>query len=681
MSIALGGCLKAPPIALGLTEDTGGHLTYLWGAAEALARRSDVTGVELVTRLFRDDNLGAVYARPHETVAPGIVITRVETGDDRYLSKEDAARDRPAFIAALIALLEKRAALPDIVHAHFADAAEVAIALRDRFGIPFIYTAHSLAIDKRSCGLGGGAIDRRIAMENRAIGAADAIIASSRDEAERQLMAYPAADAATIHRVAPGAVLPVAGPPRIDEARALVAPFLRDPARPMLLAIARPVHKKNLAALVDLYAGCPVLRESANLVIVAGLRDDPHSGEEEQQAVIAGLIERMDRHDLYGRMALPKRHDQSDVQALYALAAQTHGVFVNPALNEPYGLTLTEAAHHGLPVVATDRGGAGDIVRLLRHGATANPGDPAAFAREIVRLIEDRAHWQAAAEAGRVNSRMLNWDAYAEAFRTIAASATGRPATRAERRAPDLLLLSDIDNTLTGCRDGAGELVSRLGATPQIGFGIATGRSLQEARRILSEWRYPSPRVWVTSVGSEIYWRDGDRLRADPGFAAHIAYGWEPQAVDRIVDALPGLERQPDVEQRRFKRSWFAAGPGDAHRARAALAEAGIGCRVIFSHDRLLDVLPERAGKSAAMQWVARVMGLPLSAVIAAGDSGNDLDMLTACPNAILVANHSDELRDLRHKRGVHVARRSHAGAIVEYIDLRLGTAAMETAA
>lgn len=40
----------------------------------------------------------------------------------------------------------------------------------------------------------------------------------------------------------------------------------------------------------------------------------------------------------------------------------TRGVFVNPALQEPFGLTVIEAAAHGVPTVATKNGG--PVVRL-----------------------------------------------------------------------------------------------------------------------------------------------------------------------------------------------------------------------------------------------------------------------------------------------------------------------------
>ncbi|MEH3158555.1 MAG: HAD-IIB family hydrolase [Sphingomonas taxi] len=663
MSIVLGGCLKAPPVDFGITEDTGGHITYALGAGRALAALPGVTAVELVTRLFDDPALGADYARPRDDLGGGLAIVRIDTGDRRYLSKDANVADRPAFTAALIRHIECHGA-PDIVHAHFADAAEVALALRERFGVPYVYTAHSLGIDKAACGVVDPGMERRIALETRAIVGADAIVASSRDETERQLMLYAGADPARIHCIAPGARLDDDPAPDLDRARDLVAPFLRHPELPMVLAIARPVEKKNLGGLIDLFAGDPRLRDRANLVVLAGLRDGPDSGEPEQCQVIAGLLARIDAHDLYGRVALPKRHTQADVASLYALAHATGGVFVNPALSEPYGLTLTEAASHGLPVVATDRGGPADIVARLGHGMVANPRDHRAFADAIVALLDDRERWATASRRGTEGARALGWPAYAEAFVRIARSIT--QAASDVRIAPTELLLCDIDNTLTGCRDGAGELSARLGQRPQLVFGIASGRSLQEATRLLAEWHYPDPTLLVTSVGSEIYWRYGVRLCADRDWQAYITAGWNRAECATVLAACPGLVLQPAVEQRRFKLSYFVADAAVASDADDRLARAGLSAKVIHSHGRFLDILPPRAGKGAAMIWAAARLGLPLARVWAAGDSGNDRDMLEACPNAVLVANYDADVATLVNRANVYVSRRRHAGGVAE---------------
>ncbi|UZK68962.1 HAD-IIB family hydrolase [Sphingomonas sp. S1-29] len=669
VSLALGGCLKALPVEFGITEDTGGHIAYALGAAMALAARADVTHVELVTRMIDDTVLGAAYARELEPVGDKLAIRRIDSGNRAYLSKEASTADRPAFTRALLAWFETLDHRPDLLHAHFADAAEVAMAVRERFGIPFIYTAHSLGIDKARCAaLPCGDMDRRIAMETRAVIGADAIIASSRDEAERQLMLYDGADAARIHCVPPGASIDggtVADP---DRARALLAPFLRDPSLPMLLAIARPVAKKNLEGLVDLYAADPDLRARANLVIVAGLRDAPDSGEAEQREVIAGLLDRMDRHDLYGRLALPKRHDRADVAALYALARDTGGVFVNPAWTEPYGLTLTEAASHGLPVVATSHGGPSDIVATLGHGVVADPHDPPAFAGAIASLLDDRARWQAASAAGRRNAQAMTWDAYAARFVDIARTLHAPAITPAS---PEHLLLSDIDNTLTGCRAGAAELCAVLADRGDVGFGVATGRSLQEAQRLLHDWGYPDPMLLITSVGCEIYWRRGARLFADADFARWIDHGWDRGAIAAVAATLPEMRWQPAVEQRRHKLSWFAEDPATPVLLADRLTTAGIAARVVWSHGDLLDVLPARAGKGAAMLWAANRMGLPIDCVHAAGDSGNDIDMLERCPNAIIVANHDDQLAALAARPGMFVSKSRHAGGIVEALEQR----------
>jgi sucrose-phosphate synthase len=95
-------------------------------------------------------------------------------------------------------------------------------------------------------------------------------------------------------------------------------------------------------------------------------------------------------------------------------------------------------------------------------------------------------------------------------------------------------------------------------------------------------------------------------------------------------------------------------------------AVADLPVRVIHSHGHLLDILPERAGKGAAMIWTARAMGIDLDHVYAAGDSGNDLDMLDACRNGIVVANHSAELAPLVGRPTIYLARRPHAGGVVE---------------
>ena len=69
----------------------------------------------------------------------------------------------------------------------------------------------------------------------------------------------------------------------------------------------------------------------------------------ETAEILARELE-IDRQDVYGRVAYPKSHSRDDVPLIYRLAAASGGVFVNPALIEPFGLTLIEAAASGLVI-------------------------------------------------------------------------------------------------------------------------------------------------------------------------------------------------------------------------------------------------------------------------------------------------------------------------------------------
>ena len=66
-------------------------------------------------------------------------------------------------------------------------------------------------------------------------------------------------------------------------------------------------------------------------------------------------------------------------------------IFVWPAINEAYGMAILEAAQRGLPVVAGDSGGVGDIVRHGETGLLAKSGDAAEFAAGLQKLLDDSA--------------------------------------------------------------------------------------------------------------------------------------------------------------------------------------------------------------------------------------------------------------------------------------------------
>ena len=69
-------------------------------------------------------------------------------------------------------------------------------------------------------------------------------------------------------------------------------------------------------------------------------------------------------------------HRRDQVPAIYRWAADRKGLFVNPALTEPFGLTLLEAAASGLPIgKLQDDGGPRDIHRRCENGLLVDVTD------------------------------------------------------------------------------------------------------------------------------------------------------------------------------------------------------------------------------------------------------------------------------------------------------------------
>lgn len=77
---------------------------------------------------------------------------------------------------------------------------------------------------------------------------------------------------------------------------------------------------------------------------------------------------------------------------------------------EGLGVVLLEAMSHGVPVVATRRGGIVDIVEHGRTGLLVED-EPAALARAIATILDDPAGSRALRKAGRSSVReRFGWD-------------------------------------------------------------------------------------------------------------------------------------------------------------------------------------------------------------------------------------------------------------------------------
>ena len=387
---SLHGLIRANEPELGRDADTGGQIKYVLELAAELAKQPEVGRVELITRQVIDSKISDDYAQLEEPICTGengdAKIVRIPFGPRRYLKKEALWPYIEVFIDQTISHF-KRTGLPDLIHGHYADAGLGGAQLARLLHIPFVFTGHSLGRVKRErLSTGKKSPDKlestykfttRIEAEEIALETASMVVASTSQEVEDQYQKYEHYVPDRMEVIPPGVDLSAFHPPNDGEdltsINELLAPFLREPDKPMILTMARPDERKNLEKLVQVYGASRQLQSLANLVVIMGTRDDFREIAKTQRTVLQNVITLIDLYDLYGKVAYPKSHMPADVPKLYRTATASRGVFINPALTEPFGLTLLEAAASGLPIVATNDGGPRDIIANCKNGLLIDP--------------------------------------------------------------------------------------------------------------------------------------------------------------------------------------------------------------------------------------------------------------------------------------------------------------------
>ncbi|BAY21353.1 sucrose phosphate synthase [Calothrix sp. NIES-2100] len=704
--VSVHGLIRGQNLELGRDADTGGQTKYVLELAQALAKNPQVERVDLVTRLVNDPKVSSDYAKPVEVLCDKAQIIRLNCGPRRYLRKEVLWPHLDNFADELLKHLRQIAKLPNVIHTHYADAGYVGCRVAGWLGIPLVHTGHSLGRVKQQRLLEQGSkseviennfhLTTRIEAEETTLASAALIIASTYQEVSQQYHIYDHYQPQRMVVIPPGVVLerfyPVGQnwqePPIYKELQR----FLKDSQKPMIMALSRPEMRKNVATLVKAYGEDPQLRHLANLVLVLGNRDDITTMESGPRQVLTEIFQLIDRYDLYGYIAYPKHHGSDEVPELYRLLAKTRGVFINPALTEPFGLTLIEATACGVPIIATSDGGPRDIIAACDNGLLIDPLDIQQIQDALRKALTDTEQWQLWSTNGLSRVREnFSWETHVERYleyvrqlpqrrvQSLLSPLRQGPASNLtdwnipeKNRLPtaDRFLVCEIDNTLLGDPDALQQLIDRLNNQGHTtGVGIATGRNLENSLQMLEEYRFPMPDVLIVSTGTEIYY--GSQVIADINWQRHISYRWQPDAVRQAMTELPGVMLQPPENQGKFKISYFIDEEQSVsyREIMRHLRQHRLHVKGIYSHNMYLDLVPIRASKGDAIRYCALKWGLPIKRFLVAGASGNDESMLAGNTLAVVVGNYSPELEKLRSYPQVYFAQGHYAWGILEALD------------
>lgn len=699
------GLIRGENIELGRDADTGGQVKYLIELAKALGKCDHVKHVNLFTRLIRDKIVSPEYSQPVEQLDEKVRIVRIQCGGTKYIRKELLWPHLDEFVDKTLKFVKDHDEVPDIVHGHYADAGYVARELSTFWGAPFVFTGHSLGRVKKQDLQDKGLseeemnkrfhIDHRIFVEEEVISQADLIIASTYQETQDQYKCYQAQAQAQFSVIPPGIDIECFYPfyddpiddlnerEELKQAQFYIQKelerFFMNPERPLILALSRPDQRKNIPGLIEAYGMDKELQAIANLAVFAGIRKDISTMDENEGEVLTELLLLMDKFDLYGKLAIPKRHDvEYEVPELYRLTARKQGVFVNPAFKENFGLTLIEAAASGVPIVATDDGGPRDIIQNCQNGILVNVNNPSEMTEAIKKILIDPEVWKTYSHNGIKGVRdYYTWEAHTQKYLArlqqlveetppsksvfTASEAIGRKFAQIGK-----FFLTDIDDTLIGDDQALAHFLEWLQEhRHRIGFGLVTGRPLESVQEVLEEYNIPHPDIIVSSVGTEIYY--GKTLLPDKGWQSHISSRWQREKLQEMLDTLPFLYIQEDVAQRKFKLSYFME-PSDEHLAQIhqVLTEQRLQYTLVYSRNMYLDILPYRASKGKAIRYLSYKWNIALRNIVVAGDSENDEDMLRGEMLGVVVGNHHPGLDQLRGLRNIYFASATHAAGILE---------------
>jgi len=347
------------------TGDAGGLNVYVVETAKQLAELG--VEVEVFTRATRSD-----LAPVHE-LAPGVLVRHLTAGPFEGLAKEDLPGQLCALTGGVLRVeAQHEPGYFDVVHSHYWLSGQVGWLASERWDVPLVHSAHTLAKVKNLALAEGDAPEPlgRVVGEQQVVDAADRLVANTTQEA-RDLVDLYDAEVDRVVTVAPGVDLEQFRPGEASGARTRLGV---PPDAVLLLFVGRlqPLKAPDvlLRAAQDLVEQDPALRDRVVVAVVGG----PSGSGLHRQAELEALAAQL---DVTVRFEPPA---SAEVLRDWYVAADLVAV---PSHNESFGLVALEAQACGTPVVATRVGGLTTTVRDGVSGLLVDGHGTAAWAGAI----------------------------------------------------------------------------------------------------------------------------------------------------------------------------------------------------------------------------------------------------------------------------------------------------------
>jgi len=379
------------------TGDAGGLNVYVVEVASRLAQAG--IEVEIFTRA------AASGLPPVVEMAPGVLVRHVVSGPFEELPKEDLPGQLCTFTNGVLRAEAARApGWYDLIHSHYWLSGQVGGLVKERWGVPLVHNAHTLAKVKNALLAEGDAPEpgARVLGEEQLVAEADRLVANTPTEA-RELVELYDAGADQVAVVEPGVDL--------------------DRFRPMPAAARRAARARfglPLDADVVAFVGRiqPLKAPDVLLRAAAELRRRELSTGRRLIVVVCGGPSGTGLARPTALMELASQLGIAD--AVHFLPPQPRGALADlyraadlvavPSHNESFGLVALEAQACGTPVVAAAVGGLVTAVRDGISGVLVDDHHPQSWARAISNLLAEPTRRELLAAGAVQHAHQFSWN-------------------------------------------------------------------------------------------------------------------------------------------------------------------------------------------------------------------------------------------------------------------------------
>jgi D-inositol-3-phosphate glycosyltransferase len=374
------------------TGDAGGMNVYIVQTATRMAQRG--VEVEIFTRATSSE------LPPVVELTPGVRVRNVAAGPFEGLGKEELPGQLCAFTAGVLrAEARHEPGYYDAIHSHYWLSGQVGWLARERWGVPLVHTAHTLAKVKNLALAEGDAPEPRMRVigEEQVVAESDRLVANTDIEASELIKLYDA-EPSKVAVVPPGVDLDRFTPGDQGAARQ----SLGIPQDAVVLAFVgriQPLKAPDvlLRAAAEMLVRDPGLRPRLVVLIVGG----PSGSGTERPKALEELAAQLRIADVVRFLPPQPGPSLAEVYRAADLVAV-------PSHNESFGLVALEAQACGTPVVAASVGGLPVAVNDGVSGVLVHGHEPGEWAAAITGVALPQREHLASNAVG--HARRFSWD-------------------------------------------------------------------------------------------------------------------------------------------------------------------------------------------------------------------------------------------------------------------------------